>query len=137
MARLKRLCQGTNEQGGACQQPPLVDRAYCFWHDPEHAEEAREARRLGGLRRRREHALSGAYDFEGLETVGDIRRLLYVAAVDSLALENSVARSRTLVAVAVAALKALETGELEQRLAALEAAVHSREAPPVFDVEVE
>ena len=137
MAALKRLCRGTNEQGGACQQPPLVDRAYCFWHDPEHAEEAREARRLGRLRRRREHVLSGAYDFEGLETVADIRRLLYVAAVDSLALENSVARSRTLVAVALAATKLLETGELEDRVTALEAAVQGREAPPVFDAEVE
>jgi len=25
---------------------------FCFWHSPEHAEEAEEARRLGGLRRR-------------------------------------------------------------------------------------
>ena len=38
-------------------------------HSPEHAKEVQEARRLGGLRRKREVTLSGAYDFEGLGTV--------------------------------------------------------------------
>ena len=51
-------------------------------HCPEHAAEAAEARRLGGLRRRREVAVSGAYDFCGLESVGDIRRLLEVGELE-------------------------------------------------------
>ena len=69
---------------------------YCFWHSPEHAEEADEARKLGGLRRRRERTVAGAFEFGGLQTVADIRRLLEVATIDTLSLENSVARSRTL-----------------------------------------
>jgi len=36
--------------------------------------------------------------------------------------ENSAQRSRTLISLALAALKALEVGELEERLAALELA---------------
>ena len=93
-------------------------------HDPAHAAEVAEARRLGGLRRRRELTVQGAYEFNGLESVADIRRLLEIAALDVLGLENSIARARTLAYLAVAATKLLEVGELEHRVAALEAAVH-------------
>ena len=53
-------------------------------HSAEHAQEMAEARRLGGLRRWREVAVSGAYDFIGLQSVADIRRLLEVAVLDPL-----------------------------------------------------
>jgi hypothetical protein len=104
----------------------MRDEEYCFWHHPEHAEEAAEARRLGGLRRRKEKITQGAYDFDGLQTVSQIRRLLEVAAVDTLGLENSVARSRTLAYLSQVALKALEVGELEERVQALEEAMRPR-----------
>ena len=42
-------------------------------------------------------------------------------------MENGVPRNRTLVAIAQAALKAHETGELEERVIALEAAVRRQE----------
>ena len=101
----------------------MQDAPYCFWHNPETQQEAVEARRLGGLRRRREATVAGAYAFEGLASVGHIRRLLEVAVTDTLSLENSIARSRTLAYLAQVAVKTLETGELEHRLAAIEAAV--------------
>ena len=106
-------------------------------HSPEYAEEIAEARRLGGLRRRREVAVAGAYDFAGLQTVADIRRILEVAVLDTLGLENSIARARTLAYLAMTAIKLLEVGELEQRLAALEAAIHGQKSLPesVFDLE--
>jgi len=95
-------------------------------HDPEHAEEMQEARRLGGLRRRKEKAVEGAYDIEGLEDVSQVRRLLKIAVLDTLSLENSIARSRTLAYLSQVALKALEVGELEERLKALETTVQPR-----------
>ena len=108
-------------------------------HSPEHAEDMAEARRLGGLRRRREVAVSGAYEFAGLESVVDIRRLLEVAVLDTLGLENSIARAWTLAYLATTAIKLLEVGEFEQRLATLEAAMHGQKTLPgsVFDVEPE
>ena len=121
-----RGCQARKETGEPCQQAPLHDSEFCFWHSPDHAEEAAEARRLGGLRRRREKTVSGAYDFEGLGDVGQVRRLLEIAALDTLSLENSVARSRTLAYLAQVALKALEVGEFEARLEALEATMGPR-----------
>jgi hypothetical protein len=114
------------DDGQPCRAPRLRDSDFCFWHSPEHADEAAEAQRLGGLRRRREKAVASAYDFDGLDSVPKARRLLEIAALDSLALENSVARSRTLAYLAQVALKALEVGEFEQRLDALERLVAPR-----------
>ena len=106
-------------------------------HSPEYAEEIAEARRLGGLRRRREVAVSGAYEFNGLETVADLRRLLLIAALDALGLENSIARSRTLGYLVGVAGKLLEIGEFEQRLTTLEGAMRGQNTlpEPVFDIE--
>ncbi len=92
-------------------------------HSPDHSAEAAEARKLGGLRRRREKTLSIAYDFEGLRTSDSIERVLEIATLDALGLENSIARCRVLIAAALAASRLLEVGELEARLAALEAAL--------------
>jgi len=46
------------------------------------------------------------------------------AATETLALENSIARNRTIATIVAAGAKLLETGELADRLAALEA-VHA------------
>ena len=126
MLMKRRTCRAQNEDGEACRQAPIQGEDFCFWHSPEHSEEAAEARRLGGLRRRKERVVSGAYDFEGLQSVGDIRRVLEIAVLDTLGLENSVARSRTLAYLAQVALKALEVGDLEERLAAIETALTPR-----------
>ena len=65
-------CAGVKENGLPCRSPKLRDGDYCLMHSPEHASEATEARRLGGLRRRREVAVTGAYEFPGLGSVADI-----------------------------------------------------------------
>ncbi len=130
-------CSGAKENGQPCRAPKLRDSEFCLMHSPEHAEDVAESRRLGGLRRRREVAVAGAYDFAGLQTVADIRRLLEVAVLDTLGLENSIARARTLAYMATSAIKLLEVGELEQRLASLEAAVQGQKSLPesAFDIE--
>jgi hypothetical protein len=100
-----------------CRATPLRDEPYCFWHSPDHAEEAAEARRLGGLRRRRERTIATVYELDGLGTVDGIRRLLDIAVADALGLENSIVRARVLIAAAMAATRLLEVGELETRQA--------------------
>jgi len=122
-----KACIATTESGAPCKAPPLQDGDYCFAHDPAHEKEMAEARRLGGLRRRKEKAVAGAYDIEGLENVAQVRRIVQIAVVDTLSLENSIARSRSLAYLAQVALKALEVGEFEERLRSLEAAVKPRE----------
>ncbi len=121
-----RVCKAVKDDGSQCEAAPLTDGEHCFWHSPAHAEEVAEAGRLGGLRRRREKTVAAAYDIEGLKSVDAIRRLIEIAVLDTLGLENSIARSRTLAYLAQVALKALEIGEFQDRLQALEAAMGPR-----------
>jgi hypothetical protein len=107
---------------------PQHDRPCCFAHDPERATEAAEARRLGGLRRRKEGTIAVAYDLPGLDTVAGIRRLLDIVVTDGVGLDNGIARLRVLISTAVAAMNLLKVGELEERLAALEGVVGHRTA---------
>ena len=136
---VRRACKFAKENGEPCRAAPLKDGDYCLMHSPEHSEEVAEARKLGGLRRRREATVSGAYDFEGLGSVEQIRRLLEIGVLDTLGLENSIARSRAIAYLVSVALRTLEVGEHEARLEALEAAVASKPQPPEspFDAEPE
>src|SRR5664280_249620 len=120
---IRRRCTYAKADGQPCLMAPLRDRPYCFSHDPERAEEAAEARRLGGLRRRKESTIAVAYDLPGLDTVAGIRRLLDIVVTDGVGLENGIARLRVLISTASAATNLLKVGEFEERLTALEAAV--------------
>src|ERR1035437_8601152 len=122
----RRSCTFLMPDGRACRAGPQRDRPYCFSHDPERAEEPAEARRLGGLRRRKEGTIAVAYDLPGIDTVAGIRRLLDIVVTDGVGLDNGIARLRVLVATAAAATNLLKVAELEDRLAALEAAVKQR-----------
>jgi hypothetical protein len=122
-----RACSAATKTGQQCGATPLHDADVCFWHSPEHAEEAAAARKLGGQRRRRESTLAGAFDVDGLDSVAGIRRVLEIVTFDGLSMEsNSVARGRLLIAAAQALTKLLEVGELEQRLEAVEATLKPR-----------
>ena len=126
----KRRCSAIAASGQPCRATPKTDVPYCFWHEPGNEDEVAEARRLGGLRRKRERTVSGAYDFTGLGSVEEIRRLLEIAVIDTLGADNSISRAKTLVQIASSAAKLLETGELERRIELLEAAVGSKPLEP-------
>jgi hypothetical protein len=124
----RRSCTFLMPDGRACRAGPQRDRPYCFSHDPERAEEAAEARRLGGLRRRKEGTIAVAYDLPGLDTVAGIRRLLDVVVTDGIGLENGIARLRVLISATAAATNLLKVGEFEERLAALESVAEAGRA---------
>lgn len=67
-----RGCTALKDNEQQCHAPKLQEGEYCLMHSPEHTEEMAEARRLGGLRCRREVAVSGAYEFVRPESVADI-----------------------------------------------------------------
>jgi hypothetical protein len=114
--------------GLACRAPALRGKSVCYWHDPDKAEEAAESRRIGGLHRRKAKSVATIYDFSGLRTVESAQRLLETAAIETLALENSIQRNRTLISAASGAGKLIEAGDLDARLTAVEAAVGSKGA---------
>jgi hypothetical protein len=130
---IRRRCAYAKSDGEACAMAPLHDRPYCFAHDPERAAEAAEARKLGGLRRRKEGTIAVAYDLPGLDTVVGIRSLRDIVVTDGVGLDNGIPRLRVLISTAVAAMNLLKVGELEERLAALEAVVGHHPGQPSDD----
>ena len=124
----RHTCRALKGNGRPCRAPALHAGSACFWHAPESREAAAEARRLGGLRRRREGTVGGAYALEGFRTGADLQRVLELALADTLELENTVPRTRALTQLVSVAARVKETTELEARLRALEVGV-GREAP--------
>ena len=119
---LVRRCAGRKADGSACRAAPRRDARYCFLHDPASAEQSADAQRLGGQRRRREVTIAAAYDLPGVRSIDDLLRLVEIAVLDVLGLENSIARARLLLTAATTGAKLLETADLEARVATLEAA---------------
>ena len=107
--------------GLLCRAPALRGKALCYWHDPDSAEEAAEARRIGGLHRRKARSVATIYDFSGLRSIESAQRLLETAAIETLALENSIPRNRTLINAAAGAGRLIEASDHEERIRSLEA----------------
>jgi hypothetical protein len=114
----------------------MRDEPFCFWHSPETTEEAAEARRLGGLHRRKKKTVGAVYGFQGLRTIEDLQSLLETAAIETLALENSIPRNRAIAGYAAIGAKLIEVGDHEERLRALEAVQRgtAEEMDPFQDV---
>ena len=125
---LGRACTFVMPTGRPCRATPMRDEPFCFWHSPDTAEEAAEARRLGGLHRRKKKTVGAVYGFQGLRTIEDNQALLETAAIETLALENSIARNRALAGYAAVGVKLIEVGDHEERLRALELAQWGRSA---------
>lgn len=131
---ISKRCAYAKADGQPCRMAPLHDRPYCFSHNPERAAEAAEARRIGGLRRKKEGTIAIAFDLPGLDTVAGIRRLLQIAATDAVALDSGIPRLRVIISAATAATNLLKVGELEDRLAHVEAAVARHDAAAADDL---
>jgi hypothetical protein len=93
-------------------------------HDPANTEAAAEARKMGGLRRRREGTLSVAYEWDSARTLEGVQRIVDIAVSDALSVDAAALRSRLLLTAATVALRVIVVGDMEARLKALEAAVH-------------
>ena len=119
---VNRGCTFAMPDGRLCRASAIRGERFCYMHDPERAEEAAEARRLGGIRRRRERTLAGAYELGGVRTIEDLTRVVEIVVFDMLGLESSIARARILLSATLAGAKLVEVGELEGRIAALELA---------------
>ena len=128
-----RSCTYQRPNGRPCRATPMRDEPWCFWHSPETAEEAAEARRLGGLHRRKKKTVAAIYGLGGLRTLEDLLGLLETITIETLVLENSINRNKAVGSFIATAAKLLETGELADRIAALEAAIAGRADAPGID----
>lgn len=118
-------CRLIKDNGEPCRAAALSGEEFCLFHSPDRAEEVEEARRLGGLRRRRERTVARVYDYQGLRSIDDILRVLESTVSDTLSLDNSVDRSRALAQLCEIGRRCLAS-DYEDKIRALEAALASR-----------
>jgi hypothetical protein len=100
----------------------MRDGPFCFWHAPETADELADAQRMGRLHRRKKRTVATIYGFGGLRTLEDNQALLETITIETMALDNTIARNRAVNAMLATGIRLVEIGELEARLGALEAA---------------
>ena len=122
-----RACQSLNQKGFRCRQAPLRDAECCFWHDPDTAEAATEARALGGRRARQEGAVAAIYGLDGVTTMADLARVLEVGILDALALENSNARGHTIARLLQVGSRIIEGSEMAQQVDEIHRILSARE----------
>ncbi|MBA3497087.1 MAG: hypothetical protein H0T86_08285 [Gemmatimonadales bacterium] len=118
-------CEATNARGEPCGMAPLQGTSQCWAHNPSRGEARALARKRGGRNRRVALAIDPPTDAPRLRDVGAIQRQLEDAVYNTLRLANSPTRSRTIGYLLGFALRALEVGELEARLGALESQLPS------------
>jgi hypothetical protein len=113
-------CAALKGDGSPCQAQALKHGRYCFTHDPASGAPRAQAHKLGGQRRRVDHARDAPHTPGQVRTMADVLEILDYALAESLVLENSIARGRLLVALCGSYIETIKTGELETRLVALE-----------------
>ena len=121
-----RACTYQMADGRPCRATPMRGEPFCFWHSTETADELADAQRMGRLHRRKKRTVATIYGFGGLRTIEDNQALLETITIETMALENSIARNRAVNSMLATGLRLVETGELEARVQALEAAAGQR-----------
>ena len=119
-------CKAKTHGGQPCKAKPIKGSKYCFIHDPASGEARAKARKLGGQRQRTPHAGNPETLPKQIKTIEDVKGLLDYTLAEIIPLENSIQRGRLLVALAGEYVNAIKTGEIESRLAAIEAALKQR-----------
>ena len=119
-------CRGETRDGSPCGMARLCGGDYCFAHDPRRGRDRAKARLKGGRNRRTAHGSAPPDTAPVLRSVDAIQTELERVLFDTLQMANSTQRNRTVGYLLGFALRALEVGEVEVRLAALEEAVLAR-----------
>src|SRR5438552_12758462 len=123
-------CTALRGDGRPCRATPMADEPFCFWHSPATAEEATEARRLGGAHRRKKRAVASIDGLRGLRTVEDLQATLETVVIETFAIENSISRNRAISGMLATAAKLVEVGDLAERFAVSKGQSRRPPAPP-------
>lgn len=126
MRGAEKKCKSKTRDGRPCPNAAGAS-GYCFTHDPTLAAERTAARKLGGWHRTTPKVADPKSVKVPIRDIPGVLAVLDVAVLDTMALDNSSERSRALTGVALAYLKALEVGALEERLAAIEQALKDKD----------
>jgi hypothetical protein len=120
-----------NADGVACGARRVAGSRFCFFHDPASAERRKHAQRCGG-QRNGAATLPAATPDVRLDDGQDVVRLLTLTINQMRRGEIDPKIGNSVGYLAGLILKALERGEFEKRLAALEAALSSPQPDPEY-----
>ena len=116
------MCGASTKAGAACRHAALPGSVWCWWHDPDKADERKLARSKGGKARHgRVLGETGAGDPLEIHSLEDVSRLIVEEINMARALEKSISRARVVGYLAGILVTVYTQSELEQRIAALEA----------------
>lgn len=115
----RRTCAAVTASGAPCRMAPGIGADFCYTHSPERAAERTAARVRGG------EATAGPRYFEAPAEPAQLRaveaaQVLIEGTIHAIQRGGDPSRARAIFAGLRLALVALELGELEARLTALE-----------------
>jgi hypothetical protein len=119
-------CVFVKRDGSQCRATALPGATLCLFHHPDHARRRAAARRRGGISRSRPRTLPEDAPDLPLKTAGEVAAALgsTINAVRRGQLDARIANSIGVLAGVL--LKALSAGDLEERVALLEAECQAR-----------
>lgn len=119
---MSKRCKAKTKRGQPCGAA-AGRSGYCAFHDPAHGKARAEGRKRGGQNRTTPHAGDESKLPAEVRSVPDVMAILDYTMRELLPQDNGIARARVLVSLALAYLRALDVGELEGRLEAIEQAL--------------
>ena len=125
-SRGRRRCAARTATGKPCSMAPLADSDRCFNHAPEAAPERAKARKRGGRRTAAPILFPLPEAAVQLRDVASIQTVLEEVMHETRAQRNSSHRTRAIGSLLLIALKAIETGGIDERLTALEQQILQR-----------
>lgn len=114
-------CKARTQSGKPCKAAALKGDRFCFTHSGSTRAQQAAARKLGGENRHTPHAGKVESIPEDITSLQDAGGILSYVLAELIVMDNSIPRARALLALFDSYIKSFEIGELEQRLAALEA----------------
>jgi hypothetical protein len=114
-------CKAKTTAGAPCKMAAIKGTQYCFNHSPDVGPERAQARKRGGENRYTPHFADPDTLPEDMQSLADVHELLKYIQQEVIGMDNTLDRARILLGLADRFIKKIEIGELEQRIAALEA----------------
>ncbi len=112
-------CAGITREGKPCAADVQRESEYCVFHDPAKMETVLEARRAGGKVGKDRYLPDGA-PLVVVRTANDVLTLVELAANSVLLGALDSRRGSCIAQLASVALKAIEVGELQERIEKME-----------------
>ena len=119
-------CKAKTRAGRQCAAPAMRGQPYCSLH--ANPERASELGRKGGLRNRHTYGRNEPREAATPESAADVKKLLAESMAEIRGGKMDPKLGTTLAYIGTSLLKAIETADIEERLARLENARESQNA---------